>query len=144
MFPDTISPSSGTGFERFEDKLTSSWYALVEPTVMVVVAVPVAPPDAAARLADAADDMIALETPEPFFGVGQFYADFTQTTDDDVIADVHMADRSRAPRKHASLADNGAAGNARHPRHRRVLADADVVRNLDLVVDHTPGANYGI
>jgi putative phosphoribosyl transferase len=50
----------------------------------VVVAVPVAPPDAVAELRGIADDVVVLETPEPFFGVGRWYEDFTQTSDDEV------------------------------------------------------------
>ena len=52
----------------------------------VVLAVPVAPPDWTSRLAGDADTFICVDTPEPFFGVGQFYADFSQTTDDEVVA----------------------------------------------------------
>ena len=51
----------------------------------VVLAVPVAPPDWISHFADDADELIALETPDPFYAVGQAYADFSQTTDDEVI-----------------------------------------------------------
>jgi len=51
----------------------------------VVLAVPVAPVEAAGRMADAADTFVALETPSTFYGVGQFYRDFTQTTDEEVV-----------------------------------------------------------
>jgi putative phosphoribosyl transferase len=33
-----------------------------------------------------ADEYICLETPRGFFAVGQWYTDFAQTTDDEVIA----------------------------------------------------------
>jgi putative phosphoribosyl transferase len=49
-----------------------------------VLAVPVAPPSTAARLGDDYDDVIVLATPENFFAVGEFYADFRQVTDDEV------------------------------------------------------------
>jgi putative phosphoribosyl transferase len=52
----------------------------------VILAVPVAPRDWTDRLAGDADEFVCLDTPEPFFGVGQFYADFSQTTDEEVIA----------------------------------------------------------
>ena len=52
----------------------------------LVVAVPVAPADAALRLADAADEFVCLEAPADFAAVGQFYEDFRQTTDEDVRA----------------------------------------------------------
>ena len=51
----------------------------------VVLAVPVAPPDWTDRFGSAADEYICLETPRGFFAVGQWYANFTQTTDDEVI-----------------------------------------------------------
>jgi len=49
-----------------------------------ILAVPVAPPQTAERLAQAYDDVVALATPTAFFAVGEFYADFRQVTDDEV------------------------------------------------------------
>jgi putative phosphoribosyl transferase len=57
----------------------------------VVVAVPVAPPDAVERMRTEADEVVCLETPEPFLGVGRWYRDFPQLRDADVqkiMADV--------------------------------------------------------
>lgn len=51
----------------------------------VVLAVPVAPPGWTERLRGAADELIALHTPEPFLAIGQFYEDFSQTTDEKVV-----------------------------------------------------------
>jgi len=59
----------------------------------VVLATPVAPPAWTERLAGCADDYVCIETPEPFFAIGQFYDDFSQTTDDEVVA---CLDRARA------------------------------------------------
>lgn len=50
----------------------------------IVVAVPVAPADTCAQLARHVDEMICIATPEPFRGVGAWYADFSQVTDDEV------------------------------------------------------------
>lgn len=50
----------------------------------VVVAVPVAPPETCEGLASEADRVICAVTPEPFSAVGQWYRDFSQTTDDEV------------------------------------------------------------
>lgn len=50
-----------------------------------IIAVPVAPPSVHEELADAADEIIALITPEKFYGVGQWYAEFSQNTDEEVI-----------------------------------------------------------
>jgi putative phosphoribosyl transferase len=51
----------------------------------VVLAVPVAPPGAEERLAGDFDEIVCLEHPPDFFGIGQFYADFRQVGDDEVI-----------------------------------------------------------
>ena len=51
----------------------------------VVLAVPVAPSEALAQMRDVADEVVAIETPTPFLSVGQWYAQFTQTPDDEVI-----------------------------------------------------------
>jgi predicted phosphoribosyltransferase len=50
----------------------------------IVVAVPTASPDTSEALRAEADDVICAMTPEPFFAVGHWYEDFTQTTDDEV------------------------------------------------------------
>jgi len=50
----------------------------------IVVAVPVAPRDSCAELESVADKVICAVTPEPFWGVGQWYADFSQTSDEEV------------------------------------------------------------
>lgn len=59
--------------------------ARAEGARRVVVATPVAPPGWTARLEDAADELVAIATPQRFHGVGQWYDDFTQTTDDEVV-----------------------------------------------------------
>ncbi|MFN8035472.1 MAG: phosphoribosyltransferase family protein [Acidimicrobiia bacterium] len=70
----------------------------------VVLAVPVAPPDTADALAKDADEVVALEMPGHFFAIGQWYRDFTQTRDDEVIA---LLDEARA-RHVRGGADGGA------------------------------------
>jgi hypothetical protein len=60
----------------------------------VVLAVPVAPPGWATRAGDAADEYVCLETPRSFFAISQFYRDFTQTTDEEVI---ECLDRAAPP-----------------------------------------------
>jgi putative phosphoribosyl transferase len=51
----------------------------------VIVAVPVAPPDWTDAFGDAADEYVSLETPAHFLAVGQWYNDFAQTSDDEVV-----------------------------------------------------------
>jgi putative phosphoribosyl transferase len=52
----------------------------------VVLAVPVAPRGWQARIAGAADELVCVHTPRDFYAIGQFYADFSQATDEEVIA----------------------------------------------------------
>ena len=52
----------------------------------IVIAVPVAPPEAAERFKKIADDYICLLEPDHFEGIGQFYKDFGEVTDDDVMS----------------------------------------------------------
>lgn len=51
----------------------------------LVLAVPVAAADTIAGLSDLVDDMICLETPEPFEAVGAHYEDFGQVSDAQVV-----------------------------------------------------------
>jgi putative phosphoribosyl transferase len=52
----------------------------------VVVAVPVAPPDSVRELAEVADAVVVVHSPTPFFAIGEWYEQFTQTSDDEVRA----------------------------------------------------------
>ena len=52
----------------------------------VVLAVPVGAPATVQQLEPLFDSVVCLETPATFFAIGQFYEDFSQTTDDEVIA----------------------------------------------------------
>jgi putative phosphoribosyl transferase len=61
----------------------------------VILAVPVAPAAALPTLGREADEVIALDTPEPFIAVGLWYADFAQTTDQEVVDLLDSARRAR-------------------------------------------------
>jgi predicted phosphoribosyltransferase len=50
----------------------------------IVVAVPIASPEACYQLEGEVDETICAVTPEPFHAVGLWYEDFSQTTDDEV------------------------------------------------------------
>jgi predicted phosphoribosyltransferase len=52
----------------------------------VVVAVPVGAPETVRDLEAMADEVVCVSTPDPFWAVGRWYADFDQTTDDEVRA----------------------------------------------------------
>jgi predicted phosphoribosyltransferase len=50
----------------------------------IVVAVPTAAPETCAALEPEVDRVVCAMTPEPFYGVGRWYEDFSQTTDEEV------------------------------------------------------------
>jgi putative phosphoribosyl transferase len=50
----------------------------------LIIAVPVGAPDTCADLAAEVDDVVCLVTPDPFYAVGLWYEDFSQTTDREV------------------------------------------------------------
>lgn len=52
----------------------------------IVVAVGVAPPETLARLRAEADEVVCLHAPDHFHAVGQFFADFSEVTDEMVMA----------------------------------------------------------
>jgi putative phosphoribosyl transferase len=82
----------------------------------VVLAVPVAPPGWQTRIAGAADELICVATPPGFLAIGQFYADFSQTTDEEVIACLEQATAPAPPQAVvASAADPPARGEQVEP-----------------------------
>ena len=64
----------------------------------IIVAVPVASAGTCEDIRHVADDCVCLHTPDPFFGVGQWYAEFGQTTDDEVRALLARPERAPAAR----------------------------------------------
>ena len=50
----------------------------------IIVAVPVGAPETCAEFREEADEAICAVTPEPFYAVGAWYRDFSQTTDQEV------------------------------------------------------------
>jgi putative phosphoribosyl transferase len=50
----------------------------------IVVAVPVAPPSTVEELRKDVDEVVTVLTPQPFDGVGRWYRNFSQTTDEEV------------------------------------------------------------
>lgn len=59
----------------------------------IVVAVPTAAPETCEAFQPEVDEIICAMTPEPFYGVGRWYEDFSQTTDDEVRALLEEAAR---------------------------------------------------
>jgi predicted phosphoribosyltransferase len=66
----------------------------------IVVAVPVGAPETCAEFQDEADEAVCARTPQPFYAVGVWYNDFSQTADDEVRDLLEQAAREHAPAGH--------------------------------------------
>jgi predicted phosphoribosyltransferase len=60
----------------------------------LICAVPVSPPDTVARVAELADEVVCLQAPDDFEAVGQFYRNFPQVSDAEVV-DILKARRTQ-------------------------------------------------
>jgi putative phosphoribosyl transferase len=69
-------------------------WAKAQSPATVVLAVPVAPREAVEKLSSEADEVVCLATPEPFYAVGQWYGDFPQIEDEEVVQLLERAGRS--------------------------------------------------
>ncbi len=84
----------------------------------IVLAIPVAPRETVAEMATVADDVVVLETPAPFYAVGQWYSNFSATPDDEVV---ELLDD-------ASCAVDRLAGQGAGPHVEEVQIDAGDAR----------------
>lgn len=62
----------------------------------IVVAVPVASVEAVTKLKPKVDELICLHVPDNFMAVGQFYEDFSEVTDEDVIRTLRKQQRDKS------------------------------------------------
>ncbi|MFF2190569.1 phosphoribosyltransferase family protein [Streptomyces sp. NPDC058155] len=96
----------------------------------IVLAVPVAPRDWTERMGSDADDYVCPYTPRDFYAIGQFYVDFAQTDDDEVIACLADAgDRPAGSRRTRS----GPSGPA-FDDDRKTYEEADNVAGRDTYI----------
>lgn len=68
----------------------------------IVVAVPVSAPQTCDEYRIGVDEIVCTITPEPFLGVGQWYLDFSQTTDEEVHA---LLEEARATQRNEHTAE---------------------------------------
>lgn len=66
----------------------------------IIVATPVAPPDTCQQLRREVDDVISLEMPMPFFAIGNWYQDFSQTSDQEVQTLMQKAENFNKDEQH--------------------------------------------
>lgn len=65
----------------------------------LIVALPVAPPEAANELDQMVDEFICVETPPDFMAVGAHYVDFTQVSDEEVVKLLQLSEETREKKK---------------------------------------------
>lgn len=63
----------------------------------IVLAVPVAPRGWTARLGGEADETVSVREPDFFYAIGQFYRDFSQTSDEEVLDCLARGRAARGP-----------------------------------------------
>lgn len=73
----------------------------------LVLAVPVAPASTCRRLREYVDELVCVYTPERFYAIGQFYDDFAQVTDEQVIEILRRAARPGASARSAASGSKG-------------------------------------
>jgi putative phosphoribosyl transferase len=81
----------------------------------VVLAVPVASPDALRAMEGTADEIVCLESPFRFMAVGQWYADFDQTSDEEVVALLAASTPGDDSRGDGAAVVGGAQGRVDRP-----------------------------
>jgi putative phosphoribosyl transferase len=79
----------------------------------VVVAVPVGAPETCEEFEGEADETVCAREPDPFFAVGAWYDDFSQTTDEEVreLLRRNRADRAAQAARPADADDPSALGH---------------------------------
>ncbi len=106
----------------------------------LVVAVPVAARATCQALATDADELVCLSTPEPFGGVGRWYDDFGQTSDDDVRQLLALSAQTPASAAAPLTSRRAAAAtNAQSPRDDRGTAAIDAVQRAALPLTGAAG-----
>jgi len=102
--------------------------ARAQGAARVVLAVPVAPPSSEAALAGDADELVCLETPHRFLAIGEWYEDFSQTRDEEVVSLLRAARARYAEREQEERVTEGSgadAGAVHDAAHEEKAASAD-------------------
>ena len=92
--------------------------ARAQGAARVVLAVPVAPPSACTALTADADEVICLETPGHFLAIGEWYQDFSQTSDREVVSLLQRAAADRGSAEAARPAGGSGGADGPVPRAR--------------------------
>lgn len=78
----------------------------------LVLAAPVAPASTCKRLRQCVDELVCVQTPERFYAIGQFYEDFSQVTDEEVMELLRRAAKEGPAPGRAARRESGADGSS--------------------------------
>jgi putative phosphoribosyl transferase len=107
----------------------------------VVLAVPVAPPRWQDTIGADADELIAAATPAYFYAIGEFYRDFSQTSDEQVAACLaELAARELGPRAERAALEHAEAPELRAAPAPAAIASPDADPPGDDVVEVADGS----
>jgi putative phosphoribosyl transferase len=84
----------------------------LERPARLVLAVPVAATSSLDALSSLTDDVVCVEPRHDLFAIGTWYRDFSQTTDDDVVAILERSQRQNEPSNRTSANGSGSRSNA--------------------------------
>jgi putative phosphoribosyl transferase len=73
----------------------------------VIGAIPVGPSSTLQEIREVVDELTVLMVPEPFYAVGNFYEDFAQVEDREVLQYLNMAEEAMGTRKTPSTSPHG-------------------------------------
>ena len=104
--------------------------ARAQGAATVVLAVPVAPPGADVAMRGDADVVICLEMPERFLAIGEWYDDFAQTSDEEVVALLRAA--------RATQAKPGSERTADEPEEQVRERETEPAPTADAPGEHVP------
>ncbi len=82
----------------------------------LVLAVPVAPASTCKRLREQVDELVCVQEPESFYAIGQFYEDFSQVTDAEVIELLRQGAQPPESRQRPEVSGTGTASASGAPR----------------------------
>jgi erythromycin esterase-like protein/predicted phosphoribosyltransferase len=103
----------------------------------IVVAVPTASPDTCEALKSEADEVICGITPTPFHGVGLWYEDFSQTSDEEVTDLLNRRQSPDTGQVNADETDRTLAEEIDKSAHRLSGASSDYDPLMDRIGDAT-------
>jgi len=104
----------------------------------IVVAVPVAAEKSARQLKTKVDEVVILEKPADLWAVSQWYDDFSQVSDEDVIADLH---RNNLNKTDMALEISRSLFKFKKPADLHALADAVKDKRVVMLGEATHGTN---